>query len=513
MRMTKGNTIGLLLGLMTFLAVMAQAAVKPNGLISDGAVLQQGRRVPIWGTCNPGQKVTVAFQDQMVLTDAPDGKWIVWLKPLRAGGPFTMTISGEDTVTVQNLLVGEVYVCSGQSNMEWPLSLAANAQEAIAQSNDPMLRLFTTPYTIADSPQHEVSGQWKECGPDTVKNFSAVAYFFGRDLRHALNVPVGLIQSGWGGTPAEAWTRHEALEAEPSLHSILANYDRSVADYQTALKAYQDAQDRYKAEADRAKQEGKEPPKPPSPPGDPHNSNSPSVLYNSKIAPLIPYGIRGVIWYQGESNAGRAYEYQTLFPTMIRNWRADWGEGDIPFFFVQLAPFLAIKPEPQESAWAELREAQRLTLRLPHTGMAVITDVGDEKDIHPRRKEPVGHRLALAALALVYGQHDEYSGPTFDSMRIQGNRAVLRFRHAQEGLVAQGGELTGFTIAGPDHKWVNAHAEIQGDRVVVSSPEVAHPVAVRFGWADYPVVNLTNRAGLPASPFRTDNFPLTTQPH
>jgi sialate O-acetylesterase len=325
---------------------------------------------------------------------------------------------------------------------------------------------------------------------------------------------VGLIHSSWGGTPAEAWTSRSTLENSPALRRILAAHDQAMDQYVPALTAYRDALGRYIEAVQQARQFGKELPKPPAFPNSPENQNSPSVLYNAMIVPLQPYAIRGAIWYQGESNAGRAVEYQTLFPAMIRNWRADWGEGDFPFFFVQLAPFMKIAGEPQESAWAELREAQRLTtLSVPRTAMAVITDVGEENDIHPRKKEPVGSRLALAARAMAYGERIEYSGPVYHGMQVDGDRIILEFRHVGGGLAARGGELTGFTIAGDDRKFVNAQAAIQGDRIIVSSPQVPHPVAVRYGWANYPVVNLTNEAGLPASPFRTDDFPLTTERH
>jgi sialate O-acetylesterase len=262
-----------------------------------------------------------------------------------------------------------------------------------------------------------------------------------------------------------------------------------------------------------AKQEGKMPPPAPKAPGNPTNQRSPSTLYNAMIAPLVPYAVRGAIWYQGESNAGQAYEYQILFPAMIQDWRAAWGEGDFPFLFVQLAPFQKIQAEPQQSAWAELREAQRMTsLHVPNTGQAVITDVGEENDIHPRKKEPVGERLALLARGLVYKEKIEYSGPTFSQLEIQGSQAIVHFGHTGGGLEAHEGALTGFTLAGEDQKFYNAQATIQGDTVVVTCPQVEKPVAVRYGWANYPVVNLWNQAGLPASPFRTDAFPLLTQP-
>jgi sialate O-acetylesterase len=324
-----------------------------------------------------------------------------------------------------------------------------------------------------------------------------------------------VIETNWGGTVAEAWTSREALEADPILAKLEDSYRAAKRNYPFALMAYNDAAARRQQAAEQAAREGRPAPPPVSPPpdpGNPGNPNRPAVLYNAMISPLLPYGIRGAIWYQGESNAGRAVEYQTLFPAMIRDWRQRFGQGDFPFLLVQLAPFLDIQQQPMESAWAELREAQRLTtLRVPNTAQAVITDVGEEKDIHPKKKEPVGDRLALAAEEMAYGREVESSGPTFRSLQIRGDRAIVRFNHAA-GLQAKDGKPKGFTIAGADGKWYNAEAVIHGDRVEVSSPQVPRPVAVRFGWANYPVTDLWNRAGLPATPFRTDDFPLITQP-
>jgi sialate O-acetylesterase len=387
--------------------------------------------------------------------------------------------------------------------MQWTITASANPQETIANSKDVMLRLFTVQRRAADAPESDLrQGNWSECGPDTVPSFSAVAYFFGRDLRKALNVPVGLISTNVGGTPAEAWTSRRVLESDPMLRGYLERHELAVRNYPQALERFKEAEA-------RAKAAGTPPPRPPANPA--QSAQRPCGLYNAMIAPLIPYSIKGAIWYQGESNAGRAYEYRTLFPAMIRNWREDWKQGDFAFLFVQLAPFMQIVNEPQESAWAELREAQLLTLKTPKTGMAVITDVGDPNDIHPKQKEPVGARLALAARRIAYGERIVHSGPIYRDMKVEGNKIVLTFRNGG-GLMAKDGELKGFTIAGEDKKFVNAQAEIQGNKVIVWSPQIEHPVAVRYGWANCPVVNLYNKEGLPASPFRTDDFSMITKP-
>jgi sialate O-acetylesterase len=504
----------ILLGLACLQGPPAFAAVKPHALFSDGMVLQQGMKVPVWGTADEGEKVTVRFQSQEVTATAKDGKWMVRLASLKVGGPFEMTISGQNTLHFKNVFVGEVWICSGQSNMEWPVHASADAEITIAGSWNPLLRLFTVPKTAAGLPRHTVRGTWQECGPQTVPGFSAVAYFFGRELQKTRQVPVGLIHTSWGGTPAEAWTSTAALEAEPALRYLGERQAHALAGYPKAVDRYIADLNRYKEAVLKAAAEKRELPAPPTAltaPG--RNPWGASTLYNGMIASLIPYAIRGAIWYQGESNAGRAYEYRRLLPAMITNWRKDWGQGDFPFLIVQLAPFMKIEAEPKESQWAELREAQLLTsLRVPNTALAVITDVGNETDIHPKKKEPVGARLALAARAVAYGEKTVYSGPIYREMKVDGEQTSLSFQHTGSGLVAKGGPLVGFTIAGPDHKFVNAQAEIRDGKVVVWSPSVQQPVAVRYGWANYPVVNLWNREGLPASPFRTDDFPLLTQP-
>jgi len=501
------------LGLLVFVLRPAVAEVELNALFSDNMVLQQGIEVPVWGKADEGEKVTVKFAGQQVTARPKNGKWMVKLQKLKPGGPFAMMVSGKNTIVIKNILVGEVWVCSGQSNMAMTVSRCANAEQEIANSRNPNIRLFTVSRVVSDKPLDNVTGKWVECGPNTVGSFSGVGYFFGRELQKAIKRPVGLIHSSWGGTPAEAWTRREVLAEKPELKPILDAYEKALERLPQATKKYEEAMAKWKEAFKKAKQEGKRPPRRPYPPMGPNNPRSPGGLYNGMIAPLIPYAIAGAIWYQGEANASRAYQYRVLFPTMITNWRRDWGQGDFPFLFVQLAAYKKISPEPQESGWAELREAQTMTLSLPNTGMALAIDVGEQFDIHPKRKQEVGARLALAARAIAYGEKIVYSGPMYDSAKVEGNKVVIGFKHVGGGLVAKDGELKGFAIAGPDKKFVWADAKIVGEKVVVSSPQVSKPVAVRYAWADYPVCNLYNKEGLPAVPFRTDNFPMVTGPH
>jgi sialate O-acetylesterase len=362
-----------------------------------------------------------------------------------------------------------------------------------------------------------VRGSWKVCAPETVGRFSAVGYAFGRYLHTSRRVPVGLIQSAWGGTVAEAWTSRAALEqaADPTIPQMLEKYRELVARFEKAEPEMQAKHRAALAEHEeavaKAKAEGKTPPPAPRRPTHPRQEpNHPCHLYNGMIAPLQPFAIRGVIWYQGESNAGRAYQYRTLLPAMIRSWRDGWGRGDFCFLIVQLAPFQGNMNRP---LWPELREAQLLTAQtVPNVGMVVITDVGDKMEIHPKENDPVGLRLALAARALAYGEPIDWSGPVFDKAQMKDHRAILTFKHVGGGLVARDGPLKGFTICGPDGQFHPAQAEIVGDTIVVFHPDVKEPVAVRYGWENYPEVNLWNRAGLPATPFRTDDFPLLTGP-
>jgi sialate O-acetylesterase len=508
--------------LLAFLSILltitpAGAEVKLPALISDNMVLQQGRKVALWGTAESGEEVTVTFGGQKVAGTADaEGRWKVELGPLKAGGPSEMTVAGKNTLTLHNVVVGEVWICSGQSNMEMAVGNSPhawggvlNAEKEIAAGNYPMIRHFTVKKVVAGQPQKDVTGQWVVASPQTVGEFSAVAYFFGRELHKGLGVPVGLIDSSWGGTPAEAWTSAPALEAEPELKTLPRDWEQKVAGYPKLLEQFRKDLDQWEQSAQRAEAEGKPALPPPEMPADPRgNSWRAAGLYNGMIAPLIPYTIAGAIWYQGESNAGRAYQYRKLFPSMIRDWRRAWGQGDFPFLFVQLASF--IQEWSPKTCWAELREAQTMTLSLPNTGMAVTVDIGEPYDIHPKNKQEVGRRLALAAEANAYGRKVAYSGPLYDSMTIEGDSVRLRFKHVDGGLATKGGPLKGFEAAGEDRKFFAAEAMVAGDTVVVRSSTVLRPVAVRYAWADNPECNLFNKAGLPASPFRTDDWPGVT---
>jgi len=650
--------------LILVLAAAVRGEVRLPAIISDNMVLQQGMKVRIWGNAKPGEPVTVTFDKKSSSTVAdPQGRWQVSIGPLKSGGPSELVIKGENVLTVKNVLVGEVWLCSGQSNMEWPLANTIGAVETLEQALYPEIRLFTVEHHTAASPQTDLEGHWVVTTPEEAAHFSAVGYFFGRELYQHLKVPLGLINSSWGGTPAEAWTSHEALLSSPELKPILDKYESSLnalpqtkAAYARALaqweekNLYLDGENKGEAlkyadpstpTADWSKMDlpqqietagllidgavwfrkvvelpeswsgkdlvlnlppiddhdvtyfngtkigstGRETPNSymvprkyvapgslvhsgrnviavrvfdsageggfnrggamviaPAGAGESQvislrgtwdykielalepkhpdwgtrpeavgesNQNNPSVLYNAMIAPLVPLALRGAIWYQGESNAGRAYQYRTLFPIMIRNWRSAWGR-DFPFYFVQLPNWHASKAQPDESDWAELREAQTMTLREPATGMAVTIDIGDEIDLHPRNKLDVGRRLAGWALAGTYGENVVPSGPLFDRSSIEGDKVRIRFKYSSGLKTIDGGPLKGFAIAGEDRRFVWADARIDGDTVIVSSPMVPKPAAVRYGWADNPIANLYNKAGLPASPFRTDDWPGVT---
>jgi sialate O-acetylesterase len=493
--------------LATCLVPRLVAEVKLPAIIGDNAVLQADAPLPIWGTAAVGEEVTVKVADQSQSTKAgADGRWQVKLAPLKTGGPLELTVAGTNTIVLKNLLVGEVWVGSGQSNMEFVVKGANDSAKEIAAADFPKIRLFIVAKKTSAEPVADCSGKWVECSPATVPGFSAVAYFFGRELHQKLGVPVGLIHTSWGGTPAVAWTSRPALAGNDEFKDAAATWDKRLADLPKAQAKYAQEAAAWKTAQEAAKAAGKPEPKKPRAPEDEKSPNRPSSLYNGMLAPLIPYAIRGAIWYQGESNAGQPLKYRTLLPLMIGDWRQAWGEGDFPFYIVQLANYMARHPEPVDSNWAALREAQWLTTtKVKNTGLATIIDVGMADNIHPTDKQTVGHRLALNALALTYGKDNESSGPVFAAMKVEDAKAVLTFTHLGGGLVAKGGgALTGFAIAGEDKKFVWATATIVGDTVVVTSDKVAKPTAVRYAWADNPECDLYNKADLPAVPFRTD---------
>lgn len=634
------------MALVTGFYLHSMADVTLPRIFSSNMVLQQGTEIPVWGWASPGERVTVTLGKATVTgRTGRDGKWRVKLPVFGYGGPYTMTISGRNKITYENVMIGEVWIASGQSNMEWPLSQSNNALEEIAGASFPDIRLFQVPRTVSQLPQEDISsGEWKACTPETAAGFSAVAYFFGRDLHKKLNVPVGLIQSAWGGTVAETWISPETIENDPDFSEplkklrsmdmdayeqeqldrlkqmfggeipgedrgfkngepvwsaidledgdwkslvvpkyweeqgyaqidgigwyrkeILLTEEQSNSNVTIHLGKVDDSditwingieigkteglydKDRiYTVEAKHLR------------PGknmlvvrvndtggnggiwgDPKDqflaigsekvdisgdwkfriskatvssvnigpNSYPTLLYNSMISPLVPYAIKGAIWYQGESNAGRAKQYQRIFPALITDWRKHWNQGDFPFLFVSLANYMQAKEIPGESGWAELREAQTMTLSLPNTGMALAIDIGEANDIHPRNKQDVGLRLSLNALKIAYGQEVVHSGPMYQSVDFRNGRAVVTFDHTGNGLEARDryGYVKGFTLAGNDGRFYWAKAMIINEKQVeVWSDQVPQPAAVRYGWADNPDdVNLYNREGLPANPFRS----------
>jgi len=501
------------------LAPAAWADVKLPTLFSDHMVLQRDMPLPVWGWADPGEEVTVKLCGKEVRTKADDkGKWMVKLDALPAGGPHELTVSGKNTITIQDVLVGEVWVGSGQSNMALTVSRTANAEQDVADANYPKIRFFKVGMKHAIEPQEECGGRWQVCSPEVAGNFSGTAYFFARNLYKHLNVPIGILQSAIGGTSAEAWTSREGFESNPDLRKILEQpeWKAVLDDFDGAVKQHQEKMKAWREKTAALRKEGKlqdvkkgrrRPPRA-------KYKNAPTLLYNGMIAPLIPYAIRGAIWYQGERNAngGRSKQYAVLLPAMIGSWRKAWKQGDFPFLFVQLPNFRAVQPEPSESAWAEIRESFLKSLSTPNTGMAVTIDIGEAKDIHPKNKKDVGDRLARWAWAMVYGEKGVYSGPLYESMAVEGNKIRVKFTHIGSGLTAKGGEpLKQFAIAGEDKKFVWAEAKVDGDTVLIWSGKVSKPVAARYAWADNPEgCNLFNKEGLPASPFRTDDWPGVT---
>jgi len=399
--------------------------------------------------------------------------------------------------------------------MQWPVSAVRDADLEIRSAKLPQIRLITVPQVGTQEPQNDFQGEWKVCSPETVGDFSAVGFFFGRILHQVLGVPIGLIDNSWGGSSCEAWVRRDLLEKDPRYKALLERWKKTEAtyDHEKALAAYKTRLEQWKKKAREAKAAGKPIPRRPRPPRNPLiGQHRPGNLYNGVLKPILGYGIRGTIWYQGESNASRAYQYRHLFPLMIQSWRDEWGIGDFPFYWVQLADYRAETAEPKESDWAELREAQTMAMKLPHTGQAVIIDLGEANDIHPRNKQDVARRLARWPLACQYGLDIVYQSPLYKSMHTKGNKIVITFDHVGGGLVTVDvHDVKGFAIAGKDRKFVWAEARIVGkNQVEVWNDSVSNPVAVRYAWADNPVCNLYSRERLPVTPFRTDDWPGIT---
>jgi sialate O-acetylesterase len=497
---------------------IAPAAVRLPALISDHMVLQQEAKSSVWGWANAGEKITVEFAGQKAETQAdPDGRWYVRLNDLKAGTAGDMTIKGENEVVIKDVLVGEVWVCSGQSNMAWIVEKSGQPEVEIPAANFPKIRMFTVVRNASIQPQEDCAGKWAVCSPETVAEFSAVAYFFGRELHRKLDRPIGLITTAWGGTPAEFWLPEDVLKATPGSGQYFERWETEKRNYPAAKEAYDKAHTAWKEKAAQLRAEGKPVPQAPRAPRGGDDFGAPGCLWNGMIVPVLPYTIQGAIWYQGESNATAmsAEYYRVLFPTMIMSWRQGWARAglagsdhpEFPFLYVQLANFKERLPDPVDSWWALLRESQLMTLDLPRTGMAVAIDIGEADDIHPKNKQEVGRRLALAAFAQVYFLDTEYSGPIYTGAQEEEGRIRLSFRNADGLRAAEGDVFKGFAIAGEDRKFVWADVRIDADHVLVSSPQVPKPVAVRYGWADNPEVNLVNGAGLPASPFRSDSWP------
>jgi sialate O-acetylesterase len=486
-------------------AFLANAEVRLPKILNSHMVLQRDRPIHLWGWAEPGETVSATFKGSTQMGTADKlGRWNLYLPPQPAGGPYQLTVKGSNTIDLDDVLIGDVWFASGQSNMEMPLqgfpgnSVTKNSEEEIRNANQPNLRLLHVRQKASDYPLSDYEQSWTPCTPETARSFSAVAYFFGHEVAEREHVAVGLIDSTWGGTPAEAWTSLNGLSSDAGLMPVFAARAQ-MADEQTDFLEMKAAEAREDAAARQANQ--------PLPKHSWHPnfaSWAPAWLYNGMVAPAIEYPIKGVIWYQGESNsaAARAPLYAKLFPALISDWRMHWREGDFPFLFVQLANF---KSGPDER-WPMIREAQRRTLSLTNTGMAVTIDIGDPDNIHPADKQDVGVRLALAARALAYGENIEYSGPLFRETSLDKDGMRVWFDHAA-GLMAKGDAPTGFEIAGEDRQFKTATAAIDGQSVFVSNPQIRSPRYVRYGWASAPVLNIYNSAGLPASPFTSEPAP------
>jgi sialate O-acetylesterase len=488
---------------------VALSQIKLPAIISDNMILQQNSKVALWGWAKSGEKIVITNSWNNKSTTATadaSGKWLIYVATTKAGGPYQLTFKASNTIEVKNILLGEVWLASGQSNMEFFIGKTSNASyngvinhdEVMKDAEHPDIRTIDIPNKVADELQTDFKGVWKLCSANTVDTFSAVAYFFAGEINKATGFPVGIINSTWGGTPAESWTKKEVLQSDSDLNQILVRYQKAVDIFPEENEKYKTVLAKWREDTSKTKGAA------PRGPMGPNHNQSPYKLYNGMIVPIEPYTIKGLIWYQGENNADRAFQYRKLLPAMINNWRSDWNNSKLPFYFVQISPHRSQNPE--------IRDAQLYVYRhTPYTGMAVTTDNGDSLNIHPRNKELVGKRLSLWALRNEYGKKNIIvSGPLYKSMKIEGNKIRISFDF-DKGLVAKDGELKEFTIAGDDQNFIPANAKIEGNTVIVWSDEVKNPKAVRFAWKNVPHPNLYNAAGLPASPFRTDNWKLMTE--
>ncbi|OYP37258.1 sialate O-acetylesterase [Rhodopirellula sp. MGV] len=496
---------GLAFLLLAAFASQCSAEIRTSAVFGDSMVLQRNKPIHVWGWADAGSSVEVKLADATANTKTDEsGRFDVELPKLPAGGPFELTINaGDDSVTYSDVLIGEVWVCSGQSNMGWSVQQSNDADLESLSANYPNIRLISVPQVGVQEPQQSFDGRWQACTPETVKQFSGVGYFFGRQLHQTLDVPVGLIDNAWGGSSAEAWVKRDLLEANDNFDELMARWEHTEAtyDHDAEVKKFQENLAKWRDQ--------KNGPRPNNPRNPLTGQHRPANLYNGVLYPIIGYTIEGVVWYQGESNAGRAYQYRELFPLMIQHWRDEWKQDDFSFYWVQLADFMAERDEPTNSAWAELREAQTMTMdKLENTGEAVIIELGEASDIHPKNKQDVGKRLARWALAKNYGYDIPYRSPTYESMSVDGDQVTLKFDHVGGGLdTFDVRDVIGFTIAGEDKSFVQAEAKITGkDTVVVSSDKVSAPAAVRYAWADNPICNVQSQEGLPMTPFRTDDW-------
>lgn len=497
---------------MNFLPFSMKGEIHLPAILSDNLVLQSNTMVNLWGNANPAEEIEISLswssKNYRTVADG-QGRWKIQVKtPSKSNKPEMIKFKGENELTIRNILIGEVWLCSGQSNMDFPVAKATgwrtgvvNEAETMADADYPEIRLFHVVQKLSESKElDDCDGKWEICNKDNLKEFSAVAFFFGRTLYKGIKSPVGLIQSSWGGTPAEAWTKFSVIENDSVYAKLLQEYKNTEARYPQDMKKYESDLANYNVAKEKGDSTMKAPKKPL---GNDHNKAL-SILWNGMIHPLIPYTIRGSVWYQGESNAIRYWDYTKVFSNMISSWRKEWGQGDFPFYFVQIAPQYKQPPgirEAQLNAWKTVK----------NTGMVVITDVGDSTNIHPRNKQVVGERLADWALAKNYGKKISFSGPAYKSMKIKDYKILLSFDYTDKGLKASNGNLMGFEIAGADKHFYKAEARISGNKIEVSASDVHTPVAVRYGWGNFFRVNLMNGAGLPASPFRTDNWNLESE--